>query len=87
MTEQTAAALDREQLRQLVAETIDIELAEVTDEAHFVDDLEIDSLLAMEIAVRLEQEYGVKIEEADISKLTTLDQTYQLLEAKRQALS
>jgi acyl carrier protein len=82
MTDRTAAALDREHLRSLIAETIDVDAAEVTDDAHFVEELEVDSLLALEIAVRLEQEYGVKIDEAEMPAITTFGRTYDLIAEK-----
>ncbi|MEV5016067.1 acyl carrier protein [Streptomyces sp. NPDC053780] len=78
----TASALDKEQLRDLVAEVLDLEVADVTDDAHFVDDLDVDSLMALEITVRLEREYGVRLAENELSAITTLQGTYDLLQGK-----
>jgi len=84
MTDTTIATsvLDKEQLRDLVADVLDLDVAEVTDEAHFVDDLDVDSLMALEITVRLEKEYGVKLQETELSAITSLRGTYELLDRK-----
>lgn len=76
------AALDKEALRDLIADVLDLDPAEVTDHAHFVDDLEVDSLMALEITVRLEREYAVKMTEAEITGITSLQGTYDLLDRK-----
>ncbi|WP_141206141.1 acyl carrier protein [Streptomyces griseorubiginosus] len=74
--------LDKEELRVLVAEILDLDAAEVTDEAHFVDDLDVDSLMALEITVRLEREYAVKMAESELVAITSLQGTYELLDSK-----
>ncbi|MEV4015103.1 acyl carrier protein [Nonomuraea angiospora] len=83
MTEQiispTNEHVDKEELRAAVAATLDIDVAEVTDEAHFVEDLEVDSLMALEIAVSLEKKYQVKISEDELADVTTLNSTHALL--------
>lgn len=81
------AALDKEQLRDLVADVLDLDVAEVTDDAHFVEDLDVDSLMALEIAVRLEKEYGVRLAESELTSITSLGDTYELLSAKRGELA
>lgn len=76
------ATLELNALRELVAEIIDVDVEEVTDDARFVEDLEVDSLLALEITVRLEKHYGIKVSEDELSKVTTLRGTYDMLAAK-----
>ena len=87
MSDQLAVGLDKEELRALIADTIDIDLDEVTDDADFVNDLEVDSLMALEITVRLEKKYGVKMEEDELAEVSTLESTYQLLDGKLRAKS
>lgn len=82
MSDTTTAPLDKEQLRDLVADVLDLDVAEVTDHAHFVDDLDVDSLMALEITVRLEREYGVRLAESELTAITSLQGTYDLLAAK-----
>ncbi|MEU1883541.1 acyl carrier protein [Streptosporangium sp. NPDC020072] len=79
MTEQIITAVDKEELRTLIAVTLDVDVAEVTDEAHFVEDLGVDSLMALEITVNLEKKYQVRIDESEVAGVTTLESTYALL--------
>lgn len=82
MPEQDMIALDREDLRELIADIIDVPVAEIGDDVHFVEDLEVDSLMALEITVRLEKRYGVKLADTELAEVTTLRGTYDLLDGK-----
>ena len=74
--------VDKEELRALVAEVLEIPLDEVTDDADFIDDLEVDSLSALEIAVQLERKYGVQIDDSELKTISSLDRAHQLLTSK-----
>jgi acyl carrier protein len=82
MTQNSVTTLDLEDLRTVVADIVDVDVAEVTDEAGFVSDLEVDSLLALELAVQLEKRYGIKVGDDELPKFTNLRATYSLLSAK-----
>lgn len=73
------AAIDREELRIIVADVLDVEVDELTDDAHFVDDLEVDSLMALEVMVVLERRYSVKLGENELKEVTSLDKAHALL--------
>ncbi|MFD9622359.1 acyl carrier protein [Streptomyces virginiae] len=74
--------LNIDQLRKEIASVLDIEAADVIDDADFFEDLGVDSLLALEMVVRLERTYGVEITEMDTREVTTLRNTYDLLTSK-----
>ncbi|MFE3545950.1 meromycolate extension acyl carrier protein AcpM [Nocardia sp. NPDC059177] len=59
-------------IAEIVEEVTGIEAAEVTVEKSFIEDLEIDSLSLVEIAVQLEDKYSVKIPDEDLSNLRTV---------------
>jgi acyl carrier protein len=59
-------------IAEIVEEVTGIEPSEVTPEKSFVDDLDIDSLSMVEIAVQTECRYGVKIPDADLAGLRTV---------------
>jgi acyl carrier protein len=82
MARQTKSRLDREELRTLVADALDLPIEEVTDDASFVTDLDVDSLTAMEVMVRIEKRYGVKLEDDDFAQLRSLGSAYDLLTIK-----
>ncbi|MFE0106745.1 acyl carrier protein [Streptomyces sp. NPDC059009] len=74
--------LDKEDLRTLVAQVLDVDVDEVTDDAKFVDDLEVDSLMALEVVVVLEKKYGIKLPESELKQIVTLQSAYELLRGK-----
>ncbi|MFF0063186.1 acyl carrier protein [Streptomyces sp. NPDC005279] len=84
MSENTTstAGLDLDELRTIVADALELPTEEVTDEAHFVNDLQVDSLMALEIVVNLEKRYGIKVAESDFKELTNLLQVHGLVESK-----
>lgn len=76
------ATLEKEDLRATVAQALDVEVADLTDNASFVDDLEVDSLMALEVVVVLEKKYGIKLPQSELKEITTLQTAYDLLSAK-----
>ena len=58
-------------IAEIIEEVTGIEPSEVTMEKSFVDDLDIDSLSMVEIAVQTEDKYGVKIPDEDLAGLRT----------------
>ncbi|MFB7183298.1 acyl carrier protein [Streptomyces sp. NPDC056257] len=79
---QQSVALDIEDLRETIANILDIDTAEVTDDADFVEELDMDSLLALEILVSLERKYQVKIGEEHMQEVRSLRSTHNLLATK-----
>ena len=59
-------------IAEIIEEVTGIEPSEVTIEKSFVDDLDIDSLSMVEIAVQTEDKYGVKIPDEDLASLRTV---------------
>jgi acyl carrier protein len=78
-------ALDKEELRSLIADAIQLDAEEVTDDADFVQDLDVDSLMALAIVARLEKQYGVKLQESDLKQVSSLSQVLQLITDKQVA--
>ena len=59
-------------LAEIVEEVAGVDAAEVTPEKSFVDDLDIDSLSMVEIAVQAEDRFGVKIPDDQLAELKTV---------------
>ena len=60
------------ELKTLLLKIIDVEPEELKPEAHFFEDLNVDSIKAIEIVVAIDKYFKVSINEEDISKVTTL---------------
>ncbi len=59
-------------IAEIIEEVTGIEPSEVTPEKSFVDDLDIDSLSMVEIAVQAEDKFGVKIPDDELANLKTV---------------
>lgn len=69
-----------EELKALIVETLDIEEEKITPEASLYDDLDIDSLDAMELSMAIEEKCGINIMDDDISEVKTIEDILKILE-------
>lgn len=74
--------VDVDELRELMADTLDVVPEALTDDARFLEDLEVDSLIALEMAVTLERRYQVRITEHEIKDIRRLADVRDLLDRK-----
>lgn len=61
-----------EKIREVVAEKLDVDKEEVTEKAHFVDDLGADSLDVVELIMGLEDEFDLEISDDKAEELETV---------------
>lgn len=69
----------KEELRALIAEIA--EKDEIPDDVAFKD-LGIDSMMGVEIVAAIERKYQVKIDDAELAQITTLNSSMQLVSKK-----
>ena len=74
--------VDPEELRRFVADVLDLDPEDLTDDAHFVAELGMDSLKALEVMVAMEKKYKVKITEDEVRDITNFGEVRDLLAAK-----
>ena len=69
-----AASADevRAGLAEILNEVADVDASDVTDDKSFTDDLDVDSLSMVEVAMAAEEKFGVKIPDDDLPKLKTV---------------
>ncbi|MCD4781660.1 MAG: acyl carrier protein [Candidatus Omnitrophica bacterium] len=67
-------------VRQLVSEILEVEPEEVSAEAHFVEDLGMDSMMALEILASIEKKYRIAIPEEMLPKFVNLRDTVNIVE-------
>ncbi|GGM61349.1 acyl carrier protein [Longimycelium tulufanense] len=60
------------ELRAIVEEVAGVSPEDITEEKSFVDDLDVDSLSMVEIAVQAEDKFGVKIPDDQLANLKTV---------------
>ena len=61
-----------ERLKKIIAEQLSVAEEDITPEAHFIEDLNADSLDLVELIMSLEEEFGVKISDEDAEKIRTV---------------
>ena len=70
----------REGLASILEEVADVSPSDVSDEKSFVDDLDVDSLSMVEVAMAAEEKFGVKIPDDELPKLKTVGDAVSYIE-------
>jgi acyl carrier protein len=71
----------REGLASILEEVADVPPGDVSDEKSFVDDLDVDSLSMVEVAMAAEEKFGVKIPDEELPKLKTVGDAVSYIES------
>ena len=84
--------MDKEAMMSLVNKTLadefELELADIVPEASFRDDLELDSLDAVDMVIVLEEAFGMKIgKDPKIQDIRTVADLYAFIEEKQTSLA
>ena len=71
-----------EKIKEMVAEQLNVEAADLTAGTSFKDDLGADSLDLFELVTNLEDEYEIEIPSEELENLTTVGAGADYLKAK-----
>ncbi len=63
----------------IISEVSGFDVGEITPEKNLAEDLEIDSIKAIEITVAFEKKFKVSIRDEDIPKITTVRESIDLI--------
>ena len=69
----------REEVRNRVAELTEVDPSEISDTADFMDELGVDSLMAIELMVALDKEYKIDIPEDEFRQIKNVDQAVEVV--------
>lgn len=72
-----------EQIKNVLVEAINVDPEAITPEAKLNEDLDIDSLAAVELALELETEFDIRIEDEELAKLVTVQDIMDLIASKQ----
>jgi acyl carrier protein len=71
-----------EKLRDIIVDQLSVTPEQVTPEAKFQDDLGADSLDVVELIMKIEEEFDIKIPDEDAGKIQTVGDAVKYIEAK-----
>ena len=72
-----------EKVSNVLVDAINVDESLIKPEASLKDDLGIDSLAAVELAMELESEFGIRIEDEELEGLKTVQDILDVLRAKQ----
>lgn len=72
-----------DQIKKVLVEAINVDEEEIKPEAKLNEDLGIDSLAAVELALELENEFDIRIEDEELAKLVTVQDVMDIIEKKQ----
>lgn len=72
-----------EKVSKVMVDAINVDEELITPQARLKEDLGIDSLAAVELAMELESEFGVRIEDEELEGLKTVQDILDVLAAKQ----
>ena len=70
----------RSEIKKLIAEVTERTPEEVSDTALFVEDLGVDSLMAMEVMVAVDKKYKIDLPEEEFTKLKNVNDTVAMVQ-------
>ena len=69
-----------QKVKAMVAERMDVEESKITEDTHFVNDLQADSLDMAELVIDMEEEFGIQISDEEAQKIETVGQAVKYIE-------
>ena len=71
-----------QRVKEIIVDQLGVDENEVTNDAHFIDDLGADSLDTVELVMAFEEEFNIEIPDEDAEKITTVGSVYEYLKDK-----
>lgn len=80
--------MEKQEIKKIVnnflVEEFEIEAENITDNAHLIDDLGLESLDLVDVVVIIEEEFGFKVNREDMMEIRNLNNLYDYIEAHTQ---
>lgn len=73
----------KDQVKEIIGEILDMEPADIPDDAHILDDLGADSIAVMEIVMELESEFDFEVETEQIPSMTSVNDIVAFIESNQ----
>lgn len=63
----------KDKIKEIIAEILDLEAAEIKDDASILDELGADSIAIMEIVMELEEEFDIEVATEEIPNMKSVN--------------
>ena len=63
-----------------IAEDMEVDESKITDTAHLVEDMELDSMALLEVLANMEKKFAISIPESEFPNLTSIDKCTETVE-------
>ncbi len=70
----------RTEIKKLIARVTEREPDEVADDAHYMEELGVDSLMAMEVMLAVDKKFKLDIPEEEFNTATNVNESVKLVE-------
>ena len=77
---QATADQIRAEIKRLIADVTERTPEEISDTALFVEDLGVDSLMAMEVMVSVDKKFKIDLPESEFTKVKNVDDTVAMVQ-------
>ena len=68
-----------ERVREILVSSFELEPGAIQLDSHLIDDLDLDSIDAIDLAVELEQETGLRVEEQELRQIRRVGDIVELV--------
>ena len=74
--------MNLEELKELVAEQLNVEVSTLNENTNFIDDLGADSIDLFEISMAMEEKFDIEIPSDDLQSIKTIGDAAKYIETK-----
>ena len=73
--------MEFDKIKEILVDQLNVDEADITMDASFIDDLGADSLDIVELIMTMEEEFGMEIPEDEVETLTTVGAAVEYIKA------
>ncbi len=71
-----------EKVKNIIADKLGVEPTSINEDSSFIDDLGADSLDVVDIVMAFEDEFGIKVEDEELEKFSTVKDVVEYIKSK-----